>query len=163
MVPIVITGFRWMLRFVSCFRRAKEKRLKKDAGRTRWSQYFRSMKGSSSPRHEKLHDKEDKMDLESNFSHTHGESVPCPFKQSNYKQLQPWGWVYIWKLTVSQLVRILPHLLRNPNVYHHFNIVHSVVEINWLHCVRTTAHKSSQYSSHGKIVKVTFFLGYDVV
>ncbi|GFG35980.1 hypothetical protein Cfor_03563, partial [Coptotermes formosanus] len=26
-------------------RRAKEKRLKKDAGRTRWSQYFRSMKG----------------------------------------------------------------------------------------------------------------------
>ncbi|KAJ9590010.1 hypothetical protein L9F63_016873, partial [Diploptera punctata] len=52
-------------------RRAKEKRLKKDAGRTRWSQYFRSMKGSSSPRHDKLHDKDDKMDLESNFSHTH--------------------------------------------------------------------------------------------
>ncbi|XP_021929418.1 LIM/homeobox protein Lhx4 isoform X2 [Zootermopsis nevadensis] len=52
-------------------RRAKEKRLKKDAGRTRWSQYFRSMKGGSSPRHEKLHDKDDKMDLESNFSHTH--------------------------------------------------------------------------------------------
>ncbi|MPC61272.1 LIM/homeobox protein Lhx3 [Portunus trituberculatus] len=25
-------------------RRAKEKRLKKDAGRTRWGQYFRSMK-----------------------------------------------------------------------------------------------------------------------
>ncbi|XP_046404012.1 LIM/homeobox protein Lhx3 isoform X2 [Ischnura elegans] len=30
--------------------RAKEKRLKKDAGRTRWSQYFRSIKGASSPR-----------------------------------------------------------------------------------------------------------------
>ncbi|PSN57387.1 LIM/homeobox protein Lhx3 [Blattella germanica] len=55
-------------------RRAKEKRLKKDAGRTRWSQYFRSMKGSSSPRHDKLHDKDDKMDLESNFSHTHGNN-----------------------------------------------------------------------------------------
>jgi len=74
-----------MLRIVSCFRRAKEKRLKKDAGRTRWSQYFRSMKGGSSPRHEKLHDKEDKMDLESNFSHTHGENVPSACKQSNCK------------------------------------------------------------------------------
>ena len=30
-------------------RRAKEKRLKKDAGRTRWGQYFRSLKPSSSP------------------------------------------------------------------------------------------------------------------
>jgi hypothetical protein len=116
-----------MLRFVSCFRRAKEKRLKKDAGRTRWSQYFRSMKGGSSPRHEKLHDKEDKMDLESNFSHTHGENVPCTCKQSNNEQLQPWGWVFIWKLTVAQLVRILPNLLRNPNVYHYFKVVHFVV------------------------------------
>lgn len=52
-------------------RRAKEKRLKKDAGRTRWSQYFRSMKGGSSPRHDKLLDKDDmKVDLDS-FSH-HG-------------------------------------------------------------------------------------------
>lgn len=49
--------------------------MKKDAGRTRWSQYFRSMKGGSSPRHEKLHDKDDKMDLESNFSHTHGKNM----------------------------------------------------------------------------------------
>lgn len=50
--------------------RAKEKRLKKDAGRTRWSQYFRSMKGGSSP--SKLLDKDDmKVDLDS-FSH-HGE------------------------------------------------------------------------------------------
>ncbi|KAJ8927555.1 hypothetical protein NQ314_019960 [Rhamnusium bicolor] len=50
-------------------RRAKEKRLKKDAGRTRWSQYFRSMKGGSSPRHDKLLDKDDmKVDLDS-FSH----------------------------------------------------------------------------------------------
>ncbi|XP_053677738.1 LIM/homeobox protein Lhx3 [Anopheles nili] len=51
-------------------RRAKEKRLKKDAGRTRWSQYFRSMKGTSSPsRHEKLLDKDElKIDLDS-FSH----------------------------------------------------------------------------------------------
>ena len=30
-------------------RRAKEKRLKKDAGRTRWGQYFRGLKPSSSP------------------------------------------------------------------------------------------------------------------
>ncbi|KAK7873610.1 hypothetical protein R5R35_009300 [Gryllus longicercus] len=54
-------------------RRAKEKRLKKDAGRTRWSQYFRSMKGGGggSPRHDKLSDKDDKLDLDSNFSHTH--------------------------------------------------------------------------------------------
>ncbi|XP_062705787.1 LIM/homeobox protein Lhx3 isoform X3 [Aedes albopictus] len=51
-------------------RRAKEKRLKKDAGRTRWSQYFRSMKGGGSPsRHDKLLDKDElKIDLDS-FSH----------------------------------------------------------------------------------------------
>ncbi|XP_077284656.1 lim3 homeobox protein isoform X1 [Arctopsyche grandis] len=50
-------------------RRAKEKRLKKDAGRTRWSQYFRSMKGGSSPRHDKLLDKDElKVDLDS-YSH----------------------------------------------------------------------------------------------
>ncbi|XP_061512478.1 LIM/homeobox protein Lhx3 isoform X1 [Anopheles gambiae] len=51
-------------------RRAKEKRLKKDAGRTRWSQYFRSMKGTSSPnRVDKLLDKDElKIDLDS-FSH----------------------------------------------------------------------------------------------
>uniref|UniRef100_A0ABD2VTV6 LIM/homeobox protein Lhx3 n=1 Tax=Trichogramma kaykai TaxID=54128 RepID=A0ABD2VTV6_9HYME len=52
-------------------RRAKEKRLKKDAGRTRWSQYFRNIKGSSgghSPRHDKLLDKDDlKIDLDSSF------------------------------------------------------------------------------------------------
>lgn len=54
------------------FRRAKEKRLKKDAGRTRWSQYFRSMKGGGSPRHDKLLDKDElKIDLDS-FSH-HGK------------------------------------------------------------------------------------------
>ncbi|XP_012226252.1 LIM/homeobox protein Lhx3 isoform X2 [Linepithema humile] len=55
-------------------RRAKEKRLKKDAGRTRWSQYFRSMKGSGagghSPRHDKLLDKDElKVDLDSTFGH----------------------------------------------------------------------------------------------
>lgn len=60
-------------KFISFCRRAKEKRLKKDAGRTRWSQYFRSMKGGSSPRHDKLLDKDDlKVDLDSSFSH-HGE------------------------------------------------------------------------------------------
>jgi len=54
------------------FRRAKEKRLKKDAGRTRWSQYFRSMKGGSSP--SKLLDKDElKVDLDS-FSH-HGKDT----------------------------------------------------------------------------------------
>ncbi|XP_039280666.1 LIM/homeobox protein Lhx3 isoform X1 [Nilaparvata lugens] len=50
-------------------RRAKEKRLKKDAGRTRWSQYFRSMKGGGSPRHDSKDDL--KVDLDSNFSHSH--------------------------------------------------------------------------------------------
>ncbi|XP_029673622.1 LIM/homeobox protein Lhx3 [Formica exsecta] len=54
-------------------RRAKEKRLKKDAGRTRWSQYFRSMKGGAgghSPRHDKLLDKDElKVDLDSTFGH----------------------------------------------------------------------------------------------
>lgn len=59
-----------------CFRRAKEKRLKKDAGRTRWSQYFRSMKGGGSPRHDKLLDKDElKIDLDS-FSH-HGMDFCC--------------------------------------------------------------------------------------
>lgn len=54
------------------FRRAKEKRLKKDAGRSRWSQYFRTMKGSISPRN----DKDDlKVDLDSNFSHSHGKFI----------------------------------------------------------------------------------------
>ncbi|KAG8248752.1 LIM/homeobox protein Lhx3 [Homalodisca vitripennis] len=52
------------------YRRAKEKRLKKDAGRTRWSQYFRSMKGGGSPRHDPKD--ELKVDLDSNFSHSHG-------------------------------------------------------------------------------------------
>ncbi|XP_043275864.1 LIM/homeobox protein Lhx3 isoform X4 [Venturia canescens] len=55
-------------------RRAKEKRLKKDAGRTRWSQYFRNIKGGSagghSPRHDKLLDKDElKIDLDSSFGH----------------------------------------------------------------------------------------------
>ena len=34
-------------------RRAKEKRLKKDAGRARWGQYFRCLKGPLSPGREK--------------------------------------------------------------------------------------------------------------
>ena len=38
--------------FCSFARRAKEKRLKKDAGRARWGQYFRGLKpNSSSPIH----------------------------------------------------------------------------------------------------------------
>ncbi|XP_008553534.1 LIM/homeobox protein Lhx3 [Microplitis demolitor] len=54
-------------------RRAKEKRLKKDAGRTRWSQYFRNIKsgpGGHSPRNDKLLDKDElKVDLDSSFGH----------------------------------------------------------------------------------------------
>lgn len=67
-----------MVKFLSsCCRRAKEKRLKKDAGRTRWSQYFRSMKGTGagghSPRHDKLLEKDElKVDLDSTFGH-HGK------------------------------------------------------------------------------------------
>jgi len=65
------------------YRRAKEKRLKKDAGRTRWSQYFRSMKGGSSPRHDKLLDKDDmKVDLDS-FSH-HGKLMSKNYFRLNY-------------------------------------------------------------------------------
>lgn len=67
----------------SIHRRAKEKRLKKDAGRTRWSQYFRSMKGGSSPRLDKLLDKDElKVDLDS-FSH--GKS---PFQTNNIKTIE---------------------------------------------------------------------------
>lgn len=67
----------WRNFFSSCCRRAKEKRLKKDAGRTRWSQYFRSMKGTGagghSPRHDKLLEKDElKVDLDSTFGH-HGK------------------------------------------------------------------------------------------
>jgi LIM homeobox protein 3/4 len=55
-------------------RRAKEKRLKKDAGRTRWSQYFRSIKGSgagsSSPRSDKMDTKDSEREIiDSNYSH----------------------------------------------------------------------------------------------
>ncbi|XP_051158834.1 LIM/homeobox protein Lhx3 isoform X3 [Leptopilina boulardi] len=57
-------------------RRAKEKRLKKDAGRTRWSQFFRGAgikgngTGGHSPRHDKLLDKDElKVDLDSSFGH----------------------------------------------------------------------------------------------
>ncbi|XP_065353463.1 LIM/homeobox protein Lhx3 isoform X3 [Cloeon dipterum] len=55
-------------------RRAKEKRLKKDAGRTRWSQYFRSIKGSgagsSSPRSDKMDTKDSEREiLDSSYSH----------------------------------------------------------------------------------------------
>lgn len=62
---------------ISSCRRAKEKRLKKDAGRTRWSQYFRSMKGNCSPRTDKFLDKDDlKVDYDS-FSH-HGKWKKLP-------------------------------------------------------------------------------------
>lgn len=57
-------------------RRAKEKRLKKDAGRTKWSHYFRGagIKGNGieghSPRHDKLLDKDElKVDLDSSYGH----------------------------------------------------------------------------------------------
>ncbi|KAJ8679475.1 hypothetical protein QAD02_015262 [Eretmocerus hayati] len=59
-------------------RRAKEKRLKKDAGRTRWSQFFRSKQigsGGHSPRHDKLLDKDElKVDLDASFGH-HGKTI----------------------------------------------------------------------------------------
>lgn len=66
------------------FRRAKEKRLKKDAGRTRWSQYFRSMKGGGgSPRHDRLLDKDElKIDLDSFSHHGNSFSFSSPLFQS---------------------------------------------------------------------------------
>ncbi|CAL8113010.1 unnamed protein product [Orchesella dallaii] len=51
-------------------RRAKEKRLKKDAGRTRWGQYFRSLKGSRSDGKSDIKDSGDKSDSESGFNHS---------------------------------------------------------------------------------------------
>ncbi|XP_035700652.1 LIM/homeobox protein Lhx3 isoform X2 [Folsomia candida] len=53
-------------------RRAKEKRLKKDAGRTRWGQYFRSLKGSrgGDGKGDLLKDMGDKSDSESGFNHS---------------------------------------------------------------------------------------------
>lgn len=69
---------------IEIFRRAKEKRLKKDAGRTRWSQYFRSMKGGSSP--SKLLDKDElKVDLDS-FSH-HGKFSCAEFYQTGTNKI----------------------------------------------------------------------------
>lgn len=67
--PVKIQQSIFIYFCIAIISRAKEKRLKKDAGRTRWSQYFRSMKGGSSPRIDKLLDKDDmKVDLDS-FSH----------------------------------------------------------------------------------------------
>ena len=72
-------------------RRAKEKRLKKDAGRTRWSQYFRGMKGNGagghSPRHDKLLDKDElKVDLDSSFGH-HGKNITFFFHYYRRKKM----------------------------------------------------------------------------
>lgn len=89
---------------ICIFRRAKEKRLKKDAGRTRWSQYFRSIKsngaGGHSPRHDKLLDKDElKVDLDSSFGH-HGNVSSQKKKDKKtfkkilkhfYKREKKWG------------------------------------------------------------------------
>ena len=52
-------------------RRAKEKRLKKDAGRTRWGQYFRGLKAATSPTRsggsgDKQAESESELDLDYN-------------------------------------------------------------------------------------------------
>jgi len=62
-------GFVWL--HFNIYRRAKEKRLKKDAGRTRWGQYFRSLKGSRSDgKSDMIKDSGDKSDSESGFNHS---------------------------------------------------------------------------------------------
>ena len=51
-------------------RRAKEKRLKKDAGRARWGEYFKTLKGSEAKSNDS--DRESEIDLD----FAHGK---CPF------------------------------------------------------------------------------------
>jgi hypothetical protein len=48
------------------FRRAKEKRLKKDAGRARWGQYFRGLKPNSSSPLQDKHDSDRESELDYN-------------------------------------------------------------------------------------------------
>lgn len=60
-------------------RRAKEKRLKKDAGRQRWGQYFRSMKrtrGGSKSDKDSVQEEAQDSDAEVSFTGTAGQGRP---------------------------------------------------------------------------------------
>ena len=60
-------------------RRAKEKRLKKDAGRQRWGQYFRSMKRArGGPKSDKDSVQEEGQDSDADVSFTGTEGGPRP-------------------------------------------------------------------------------------
>ena len=69
-IPRVDVCMRYQIRLLLCyfhywessfsFRRAKEKRLKKDAGRARWGEYFKALKGSEV----KSNDSDSEIDLE---------------------------------------------------------------------------------------------------
>lgn len=59
-------------------RRAKEKRLKKDAGRQRWGQYFRNMKRSrGSSKSDKDSIQEEGMDSDAEVSFTGSVRIMC--------------------------------------------------------------------------------------
>ena len=65
-------------------RRAKEKRLKKDAGRQRWGQYFRSMKrarGGSKSDKDSVQEEGQDSDAEVSFTGTRGRRQPLPAAQ----------------------------------------------------------------------------------
>lgn len=103
--------------FAVLFRRAKEKRLKKDAGRTRWSQYFRSMKGGSSPRLDKLLDKDElKVDLDS-FSHGKIYELSSNRKVKNDKK-----WVMgSWTRYISSLPSFLHLFVYFPPLFRFYS------------------------------------------
>ena len=65
---------------IEIFRRAKEKRLKKDAGRARWGQYFRGLKGPISPGREKRAgtDSDRDSELELDYAQCEYQVVNCP-------------------------------------------------------------------------------------
>ena len=66
--------------FMNICRRAKEKRLKKDAGRARWGQYFRGLKGPISPGREKRagtdSDRDSELELDYAQCKCHSPSLP---------------------------------------------------------------------------------------
>ena len=57
----------------TCGRRAKEKRLKKDAGRSRWGQYFRNMKPGEKRRGGGSGEKTSESDDDAVYNNNDGE------------------------------------------------------------------------------------------
>lgn len=87
-------------------RRAKEKRLKKDAGRQRWGQYFRSMKrarGGSKSDKDSVQEEGQDSDAEVSFTGTAGQGrpprpprrheLPHHREQAVLRARRTWGWL----------------------------------------------------------------------